>query len=209
MTTINGNYDTVLWDLDGTLINVKVRLYSLFCELTGERLSFEKYWDLKEQGYNQQQMLKIVDYQGDYREFHNRWLSNVERIDLLAKDVLVDGAEKILSDLRKSNIKMYIVTNRQIYNNLNLQLTFFNIRGYFEEVWSTFQKCSKAEVVLSKQINIGKAVFIGDSVEDMREAKEMNVFSIMITSGNAKCSCSSVQADLYVKKMNDIGDILL
>lgn len=38
----------ILWDLDGTLIDPNQRLYSLFCELTGNRsISYAAYWGLK------------------------------------------------------------------------------------------------------------------------------------------------------------------
>ena len=38
----------IFFDLDGTLINSKMRLYSLFQELvSASNLSFDEYWNLK------------------------------------------------------------------------------------------------------------------------------------------------------------------
>lgn len=60
----------ILWDLDGTLIDPNQRLYSLFCELTGNRsISYAAYWGLKAKGFNQQRMLQEINYGGMKRFF--------------------------------------------------------------------------------------------------------------------------------------------
>ena len=44
----------IFWDLDGTILDIRQRLYRLFCELNDTQIGFEKYWQLKEAGYNQE-----------------------------------------------------------------------------------------------------------------------------------------------------------
>lgn len=161
MLKISG-IDTIFWDLDGTLVDPRQRLYQLFIELTGSVLSYEEYWKLKRQGLSQQKMLEYISFaEFSAQEFKDKWLKNVERPDLLGKDVLFDEVVDVLTFTKGHGIKMYIVTNRQSYDRLIKQLDDFNILSDMDGIISTFQKCSKAESVRNVGLNVSKAVLLG------------------------------------------------
>ena len=49
----------IFFDLDGTLINSKIRLYSLFQELVPvSNFSFDEYWDFKQNKINHATILR-------------------------------------------------------------------------------------------------------------------------------------------------------
>ena len=59
----------IFWDLDGTILDIRQRLYRLFCELTDTQIGFGKYWQLKEAGYNQAKMLSYIGSTMEKRSF--------------------------------------------------------------------------------------------------------------------------------------------
>ena len=183
MQSLMNDIDTIFFDMDGTLVDCRQRLYSLFVELTGTCLSYEEYWDYKRKGYNQKNMLGLVNHQEAFDgEFGQKWLVNVERDDLLRMDTLHDGARKTLESLYKAGIKLYVVTNRQRIGALKKQLAYLKIDEYFVKVISTLQRCSKAEAVKHcDDISISKAVFIGDSEEDIQAAKDLGILGVLVS----------------------------
>ena len=199
----------ILWDLDGTLIDPNQRLYSLFCELTGNRsISYAAYWGLKAKGFNQQRMLQEINYGGDEKVFRDRWLKNIERKELLEKDVLQDGAEDVLKKLNNQGYHMYIVTNRQKYENLVEQLQFLGIDNYFRGVIATMQKRPKAEAVL-KELEIGEHdLFIGDSMEDIHAAKDLGIQSIQLVKGTSLNICIGERPCYTVNTISEIPLLL-
>lgn len=176
----------LFWDLDGTLVDSRHRLYELFCYLTDTKwLSFEQYWDYKNKGYNQQKMLcDVVHYSKESpEEFSKKWLANIEDISWLRKDTLQPGVEKLLNYFKEKQYLMFIVTNRQSYENTVEQLKWFGILHYFKAIYNTAQKCKKSEIVY-KNISVKpEDIFIGDSDEDMLAANELGITSIIIKDG--------------------------
>ena len=49
----------LFFDFDGTIVDSKVRLYKLFCELCiDNKFSFNDYWELKRESLTQAEILK-------------------------------------------------------------------------------------------------------------------------------------------------------
>lgn len=170
----------IFWDLDGTILDIRQRLYRLFCELTDTQIGFEKYWQLKEAGYNQAKMLSYIGSTVEKKEFHTIWLANVERMELLHYDTLQPGIKEILADLFSGGSEMYIVTNRQCLENVKKQLYHLGINSFFKNIITTEQKFTKAEAVKQQGINAAGGIFIGDSKEDMQAALELNCEAIYL-----------------------------
>lgn len=176
----------ILWDLDGTLVDSRYRLYKLFCDLTGEDgLSFEQYWKYKEQGYNQRRMLQeIVHYEkGTLETFSELWLDNIEDFNRLREDILKKNVKDILRKLYDKGYTMFVVTNRQNYENTVRQLETLEILDYFKEVYNTAQRCKKSEIVLRSISLHPTDIFVGDSDEDIMAAEELGIISILIQCG--------------------------
>lgn len=197
-------YSTVFWDLDGTLVNPKKRLYTFFCELTGAELSYEGYWNLKNQGYNQAGMLLQAGYKGDADIFHSIWLEGIEDKTLLEMDNLMPDAQKILEELFENGKRMVMVTNRQSYENLKWQLKNLKIDDYFDSVLTTGQRCSKDQIVVQACIEVGHAVFVGDSKEDMVAAEKLGMDSVLISEKK-----KDYRYTYRVKSIGELRDLLL
>lgn len=200
--------DTIFFDLDGTLVNPRWRLYRLFIELTDCKLSYDGYWKLKDMGFNQSRMLREIcfsKYSGE--EFSRRWLENVEREDLLEMDVLFGDVAGAIAELKGLGIKMHVVTNRQCYKELESELQRLNIRDMFEKVISTFRKCTKADAIRMAGIEIGKAIFVGDSAEDMDAALHLGISGVLIERGPLRTD--KVKTDFYIRALNEMNGIIL
>lgn len=198
------NINTVLFDFDGTLIEPRQRLYTLFVELTGSSITFEEYWEYKDKGFDQKQMLKKVGYDVNIDEdFTGRWLANIERSDLLELDRIFDDVVDVLKELKRDDIRMFIVTNRQSYEGIEQQLCDFGIEDYFNGIISTFQNCKKEEAVLSAGIDVSNALFVGDSSEDMEAAKALGITGVLINRVSDQNE-TAIEADYYIK---DLGEL--
>ena len=199
-------YDVIFWDLDGTLIDTRQRLYTLFRDLTGCSLSYDAYWHLKAQELKQKEMLTHVRYHGDLDAFRRLWLQNIESQDYLDKDTLVDNAEEILRHLSAVGCQMYIVTNRQFIEPLLRQLRTLEIYHYFAQILTTAQKCTKSELIQQNGIIFtpSRTVFIGDSAEDMDAAKALGIASVLIAKEN-----KTITATHYIKEIAELKNILL
>ena len=89
----------IIFDLDGTLICSKKRLYELFCNLIQSRdLSFSDYWNLKYIGNSNQDILRErFDYtKAEISNFVNGWMKKIESDYYLEKDTLIDGTIEFL-----------------------------------------------------------------------------------------------------------------
>ena len=201
------NIGTVLFDLDGTLVNPSKRLYQLFVELTGCGLSYDEYWELKDQGLNQSKMLQYIHFENcSIEEFSRQWIMNVEREDLLKIDFLFNEVKSILSILKRIDIRLFVVTNRQSYDGLCDELEYLGIFEAFEAIVSTFQKCSKADAVRMANIDINDAIFVGDSREDMQAAKDLGIRGVLVERKSDKDV--NIEADYYIRDLNDLRGIL-
>lgn len=175
----------VFWDLDGTIVDCRKRLYKLFCTLTGgEVLNFNKYWLYKNKGYNQNEMLGLVGYKNSDDIFRQMWLKKIELPEWLILDELQPGVNDVLEGLNRVGFKQYIVTNRQNIEGTLGELERLGIKRFFFEVLVTQQQCDKVSLIKrQRELVISSSdFFIGDSPEDIMTAKTLNVHSIAVAS---------------------------
>ena len=139
----------IIFDLDGTLICSKKRLYELFCNLIQSRdLSFSDYWNLKYIGNSNQDILRErFDYTKDeISNFVNGWMKKIESDYYLEMDTLIDGTIEFLERIIQNN-SLYICTARQSTCQVAKQLESLSISKYFENIFVTEQKNSTADLL--------------------------------------------------------------
>ena len=194
-------YDTIFWDLDGTLLNFKMsERYALgVClethgvTMTEEMLSVysainEAYWERLERGEVEKKEL----LSGRFRDFF-KW-AGLERIDpeemqkcyereLGTKTYYVDNSYEIVARLKEMGVKQHIVTNgilvtQQIkmrnsgFDKLIDKVFISDVIGYEKPRKEFFEAVFRELPALEKE----RALLIGDSLtSDMRGANNIGI----------------------------------
>lgn len=176
----------IIFDLDGTLICSKKRLYELFCNLIQSRdLSFSDYWNLKYIGNSNQDILRErFDYtKAEISNFVNGWMKKIESDYYLEMDTLFDGTIEFLERIIQNN-SLYICTARQSTCQVAKQLESLSISKYFENIFVTEQKNSKAELLKNSGLKFTKHDWIiGDTGHDIITGKEIGINTCAVLSG--------------------------
>ena len=194
-------YDTILWDLDGTLLDFKMsERYALgVClkthgiAMTEEMLAMysginERYWERLERGEVEKKEL----LSGRFREFFRQM--GIEGIDpndmqkqyereLGTKTYYVDDSHEIVTRLREMGIKQHIVTNgilptQQIkmknsgFDRLIDDVFISDVIGYEKPRREFFEAAFAGLPGFEKE----RALLVGDSLtSDMRGANNIGV----------------------------------
>ena len=197
----------IFFDLDGTLIDVKVRLYNLFIELAPQnQFSLDEYWEIKRNRIDQAGLLtKYFGYsESQIVEFKKLWLSKIEDRERLMLDVPFPKTGPLLRKLSKKNC-LYIVTNRQ---NKDLAIEQVNSYGWvvcIKEILVTMQKTSKLFLINENVKTTKDDVFIGDTGEDILTGKKLGAKTIAVASGFLnKNVLADYNPDLIVNNVEEL-----
>jgi len=195
----------IFFDLDGTLIDSRLRLYLLFCEITlQKKLNFDDYWKLKRNKNDHKTILmNCFGYsENDCSDFEHKWLSLIEDKKYLYYDKPFFYTKEVLSKLKQRDIELYIVTARQNKKNAVDQILNFNLNPFFEDILVTERRKSKLDL-LKESISFSKEdILIGDTGLDVITAKALGIKSIAVLSGfRNKITLAEYKPDFIV---NDI-----
>lgn len=175
----------IFFDLDGTLIDSRDRLYKLFQYLVVEsQLSFDNYWDFKRNKINHTAILtNHFNYSALLiKEFERDWMANIEMSEWLGLDKPFDGVSDFLKQLSKQH-DLYVVTARQFEGTAFQQIESFGWQGIFKKVFVTQQKKEKHELINSA-ITIDKNDwFVGDTGKDIQTGKQLGIRTAAVLSG--------------------------
>jgi phosphoglycolate phosphatase len=176
----------IFFDLDGTLIDSKLRLYKLFQFLVeNSNLTYDEYWELKQQKISNQMILvtRFGYSESMIQAFIERWMQLIEHEDFLKFDRVIDGVEKVL-DILQQQADLYICTARQ-HKQLTLkQLEKLGLNEFFLQVFVTEQKQSKNELISKNVSNLSASDwFIGDTGHDIQVGKKLNIKTCAVMSG--------------------------
>lgn len=178
----------IFFDLDGTLVNSKVRLYTLFCELCPKcNFSYGEYWVQKRSGITQSEILKNIFHYNleQILDFKVKWLNKIEEKARLNLDRKINNIDSVLENILYYN-DLYIVTNRQRTDFVLEELKSLRLYNYFKKIFVTNQKISKSKLI-SKELLVAKNdIFVGDTGEDILAAKKLGIKSIAVTWGHLK-----------------------
>lgn len=175
----------IFFDLDGTLIDSRGRLYRLFQHLVpASTLSFDEYWNYKRNKIDHREMLKkfFSFSQDEIFLFQENWLDQIELPQWLALDKPFRGVTEYLLELKKQH-ELYIVTARQFENILLSQLTDFGWNGIFVKVFVTAQKTEKADMIKKAVATNETDWFVGDTGKDIQTGKSLGLRTAAVLSG--------------------------
>jgi phosphoglycolate phosphatase len=175
----------IFFDLDGTLLDSKRRLYSLFQDLVpASALSFEAYWEIKKNKKNHGEILK---HQFSYLDeeiavFEKTWLEKIELPEWLLWDKPFEGVTEYLTALREKHL-LYLVTARQSRERALVQLGSYGWLDMFEQIFVTQQKTDKYDLIKTSVETTRTDWLIGDTGKDIQTGKKLGVKTVAVLSG--------------------------
>ena len=197
----------LFFDLDGTLLDSKPRLYKLFQNLVPQsQLSYDEYWMLKQNKINHKQILcSNFQYSFEkYEKFERLWMKKIEEIDWLEIDKPFDGIIEYLKDLYQ-NHRVLIVTARQFEDLVIQQIKKLGLYSFVHEVLVTSQKVDKFDIIINN-VNVSpNAWFIGDTGKDIKTVKALGIRTAGVLTGFLnRSSLESYEPDIIVEKVTDL-----
>jgi phosphoglycolate phosphatase len=175
----------IFFDLDGTLIDSKERLYRLFQHLVpASTLTFDEYWDKKKNKIDHSKILKnnFSFSEEDITRFQKNWMEQIELPKWLAFDKPFEGVTEYLVDLKKQH-DLYLVTARQFENRVFMQLADYGWTDIFVKVFVTAQKMEKVDLVKNAVITDTTDWFVGDTGKDIEAGKSLGLQTAAVLSG--------------------------
>lgn len=193
------------FDLDGTLIDSRPRLYNLFQYLIPQsELSFDEYWELKR---NKKTHKIILETQFNFQEkdlilFEKNWMNLIEDDNWLKFDTPFKEVTEYLLNLKENNFTLYLATARQFKRKVFNQLEKFGWNNLFTEILITEQKTGKADLLkpfINEKI---KGWMIGDTDSDIKTGKLLNQKTVAVLTGfQSKEILQSLLPDLIVERV--------
>ncbi len=174
----------IFFDLDGTLIDSRPRMYQLFQNMVPtSKLTFDEYWYLKKNKICHEAILRrYFDYDEDQiRKFLNEWLAKIELPEWLKIDKLYPGAKKYLS-LLSNDSNLYIITSRQFEDLAKNQIDKLGIFRYFKSVFVANKK-TKQDLIKEFVVTSSEDWVVGDTGKDIEVGKSLGLKTAAVLSG--------------------------
>lgn len=175
----------IFFDLDGTIIDSKPRMYNLFQFLVPEsKFTFEKYWKLKQDKVSHITLLtNYFKYsEEEVAKFTSEWMSLIETPEWLSYDKLFQGIKPFL-DLLKQEHDLYVVTARQFEAIAINQINDLGLAGIFKDVLVTLQKTEKENLIKNRFELTKSDWIIGDTGKDIETGKKLGISTCAVLSG--------------------------
>ncbi|MGB2521169.1 HAD family hydrolase [Shewanella algae] len=203
----------IIFDLDGTLLDSRIRLFKLFRDLVPtSSLSFDEYWCLKRNKVSNVMILKEAYFYSDRKieDFELRWMERVETKKYLKEDILYFGVDKMLEKIHFSN-ELYLCTARQSKCLAEEQLDSLKIKDYFKKILVTEQGTTKS-ILLKENVDILNSSdwIIGDTGHDILTGKALGLRTCAVSNGFLSSSVLlDYSPDLILKSAAKINNNLL
>lgn len=176
----------IVFDLDGTLIDSRLRLYRLFQNLVpSSSFSYGTYWRLKKNRISNEQILASeFNYNPiQINDFVARWLQLIESPEYLALDSSFEGICTALTKL-KNFADLHICTARQSRQPALDQLEKFGLQPFFKNILVTENSCNKETLIAAHIYELSRDDwFIGDTGYDIQTGKRLNMSTCAVLSG--------------------------
>jgi phosphoglycolate phosphatase len=200
----------IFFDLDGTLLDSKERLFRLFSDITKQSiLNFDDYWELKRAMYDHRKILRdFLHYSFDRIDsFEKQWMLLIESDEYLLFDRPFSFTVLVLQNLTAKGFNLYVITARQDKLRTMQQLDNNGLTSYFSKVLITETTKSKTKLILESGVClVQNDLFVGDTGIDIKTAKEIGIRSMAVLSGFRNKSVLLKYKPDYIE--NDIQAVL-
>lgn len=174
----------IFFDLDGTLIDSKPRLYNLFQYLVpASNLSFDEYWDLKRNKISNISILNECFPEIDSFLFQKQWMELIESEKYLDMDLPFLHVTEYLRRLKRENIQIYVATARQSINGVVYQFDKFGWINMFSDILVTEQKQEKTQLIKPYHKEGVVNWIVGDTGKDIQVGKSLGLKTAAVLSG--------------------------
>lgn len=208
------NYDIVIFDCDGVLIDSNL----LKCKAFGESIKeypdeiVGRFVDYCKDTFGVSRYVKFKEFFSDFaNEPFNETKYEVflERYATLCADLyynadLTPSVEKVLSLLIDTAHKLYIASGSDEKELIEV-FEKRNLIKNFEEIYGSPKKKSECVALILEKNPDLKAVFIGDAISDLKTAKEHNLDFIYMSKYTAQ---SKAQDEICRKEAKIVIDTL-
>lgn len=176
----------IVFDLDGTLIDARSRLYRLFQHLAPDSpLSFSDYWAFKRRGLSNAAILadEMFWEEDAIVTFTRRWMALMEAPEYLALDEPFAGVGEALARLAE-RAELHLCTARQLPAAANAQLQRLGLSRWFKTVLVTEQHADKQSVLARQlpQLRPGDWM-VGDTGRDVQAGRALGLRTCAVLSG--------------------------
>lgn len=175
----------VIFDLDGTLIDSRLRLYRLFQQLVpNSRLTFEAYWEFKRNKISNEIILaKEFGFNvGRIDRFIINWMDKIEAPEFLDLDRNFPSMHRTLERL-ETQATLFVCTARQVRQSAIDQLNRLALLNYFEDIMVTEQHNSKAELIGDISSLGPQDWIIGDTGLDIQVGRALGIKTCAVLTG--------------------------
>lgn len=176
----------IVFDLDGTLIDSRLRLYRLFQHLVPDSpMSYENYWGFKKNKVSNETILstELGHDEKQIAGFVAQWMSLIESPDFLEYDSNFADIHPTLEDLQKQ-AHLYVCTARQQRQPVLDQLARFGLLRFFNQILVTEQKNSKESLIAASVTSLSSQDWlVGDTGKDIQVGKLLNMKTCAVLSG--------------------------
>lgn len=176
----------LVFDLDGTLLDSKLRLYQLIKDLAPELpLSMEQYWVLKRNKISNESILasKLGYTKSQLNDFFKTWMSLIETPKYLELDSVYAGVHILLERLQLS-ANLYLCTDRQFLEPVHSQLDSHKLSKFFKKILVTRKMQSKESLISNGLCDMSETDWvIGDTGKDIEVGRSLNIKSCAVSNG--------------------------
>lgn len=213
--------EAVIFDLDGTLMNVEERFYHVFLDtLKAYNLpAVEK--DLFMQKFKRNQLDELIELEDKY----TFWIAFLSLYCGAHKELskVFPGVEETLATLRRAGIKIGLITGRlcepdEVLGELREQ----GLRNLFDAVVTKklvvkllkpgelFSRNQEIIQALEKlRANPARSVLVADYAEDLKSGKELGLKTVAVLSGSSDLDeLRRISPDLILESVNELPAVL-
>jgi phosphoglycolate phosphatase-like HAD superfamily hydrolase len=207
--------DTLFFDLDGTLIDIRERYYRVYADCLkhfgGSPITGLDYWTLKREDTPEEEILSITGNKDVFPEYRLERRVRLEAKEYLEFDSIWPNINFCLQNL-KVRYNLELVTIRKNHINLEWQLKRFGLNTYFSHIISsqTVQNNQKRGTLKMQMIvnELGNGPFsgwfIGDTEIDIIAGKSLNLGTCVVSFGmRSENYLSTLEPDIQLNSIRD------
>lgn len=204
----------IILDLDGPILDSKLRHYQCYKDILEERgytpMPREKYWEMKRKRQDRKRLLAVTGAEAIYDIFLTEWLDRIESMKMLALDKIQPNALTKLQEWRNLGLYMVLATMRQHPEQLHNQLRELEIKYFMDQI----VVCDYLRGGIGKALAVKdvvqdfypkRSLWVGDTEVDFEAAKFLGSPVWLIYQGiRSKAYLASLQTDFLSESIADI-----